>query len=58
MIFFFFYYIKDNRVDFSQVTTGHQSHMLEFVRKQGWLSQVAGAKGKLSSWQQRAQAGA
>lgn len=33
-------YIKDNRISSPQVTTGHQSHMLEFVRKQGchkWL---------------------
>lgn len=29
----FFDYIKDNRIGFSQVTTGHQSHMLESVRK-------------------------
>lgn len=36
----FFDYIKDDRVGFSQVTTGHQSDMLEFVRTQGcheWL---------------------
>lgn len=41
---------------FSQVT-GHQRHMLEFVRKRGCLPQVAGAKAGLSSWPQRAQAG-
>ena len=43
-------YTKDNRrIGFSRVTTGHQSHMLEFVRKQGCLSQVAGARARLSS---------
>lgn len=53
-----FDYIKDNRrISFSQVTTGHQSHMLEFVRKQGCLSQVAGAGARLSSWKQRVQPG-
>lgn len=46
----FFDYIKDNRRrSFSRVTTGHQSHMLELVREQGWLSQVAGARARLSS---------
>lgn len=47
----FFDYIKDNRrIGFSQVTTGHQSHMLQFVRKQGcFSSQVAGARARLSS---------
>lgn len=54
--FFVFDYIKDNRrIGFSQVTTGHQSHMLEFVRKQGCLSQVARARARRSRWQQRAQ---
>lgn len=41
---FFFYYIKDNRIDSSQETTGYQSYMRGFVRKQGWLSQMARAK--------------
>lgn len=47
----FFDYIKDNRrIGFSQVTTGHQSHMLQFARKQGcFSSQVAGARARLSS---------
>ena len=47
----FFDYIKDNRrIGFPRVTTGHQSHMLQFVRKQGcFSSQVAGARARLSS---------
>lgn len=43
----FFYYTKDNRIDFHKKQQ-YQSYMREFVKKQSWLSQMARAKSKLS----------